>query len=128
MKIGSIGWIDLTVEDAGEIRDFYRRVTGWTAGDVAMDGYEDYCMSPPDGDGPVAGICHRRGGNAEFPPGWLIYITVENLDRSIERCLELGGEVVVEPKAMGDDRYGVIRDPSGACCALYQKGGANEGR
>lgn len=121
MKIGNIGWIDLTVENAGEIRDFYRSVTGWAAEDVEMDGYQDYCMSPPGGDGPVAGICHREGGNAAFPPGWLIYITVEDLDQSVARCLELGGELVVPPKAMGRDRYGVIRDPSGSCSALYQK-------
>ena len=84
-------------------------------------------MSPPEGGGPVAGICHQRGGNAGFPPGWLIYITVEDLGRSIDRCIQLGGEVVVQPKAMGEDLYCVIRDPSGACCALYHKGGADEG-
>ena len=121
MKIGSIGWIDLAVENAGEVRDFYRAVTGWAAEDVKMDGYQDYCMSPPDGDGPVAGICHREGGNATFPPGWLIYITVEDLDQSVARCLELGGELVVPPKGMGRDLYCVIRDPSGSCSALYQK-------
>lgn len=121
MRIGSIGWIDLTVDNAGEIRDFYRSITGWTAENVEMDGYQDYCMSPPGGDGPVAGICHAKGGNAGFPPGWLIYITVEDLDQSLARCLELDGEVVVPPKAMGKDRYCVIRDPSGSCSALYQK-------
>jgi predicted enzyme related to lactoylglutathione lyase len=122
MKIGTIGWIDLTVENAGEIRDFYHSVTGWAAEDVNMEGYQDYCMSPPEGDGPVAGICHKQGGNTGFPPGWLIYITVEDLAQSVARCTELGGAVVVPPKAMGVDRYCVIRDPSGACCALYQKG------
>jgi predicted enzyme related to lactoylglutathione lyase len=123
MNIGTIGWIDLTVENAGEIRDFYRSVAGWSVEEVQMDGYQDYCMSPPGGEGPVAGICHARGGNSGLPPGWLIYITVEDLEQSVARCLSLGGEVRVQPKSAGDDRYCVIRDPSGACCALYQKGG-----
>lgn len=128
MKTGTIGWIDLTVDDADGIRDFYCSVTGWTAESVEMEGYQDHCVSPPGGEGPVAGICHKQGGNAGFPPGWMIYITVEHLDRSVERCLALGGELVVLPKAMGRDRYCVIKDPSGSCCALYQKAGGTEDR
>lgn len=116
---GSIGWIDLTVEDAGRLRDFYREVAGWEAGDADMGGYSDYFMSPPGGDA-VAGVCHARGGNADLPPYWLIYIVVADLDQSIEGCRANGGEVIAGPKSMGDARYCVIRDPAGAVCALYQ--------
>ncbi len=49
-------------------------------------------------------------------------ITVENLDESMRKCEHLGGEVLGEPRSMGKDRYCVIRDPSGATCALYQVG------
>ena len=34
--VGSIGWVDLTVEDAERVRDFYREVVGYTASEVAM--------------------------------------------------------------------------------------------
>jgi predicted enzyme related to lactoylglutathione lyase len=27
--IGKIGWIDITVDDAGGLRDFYAKVVGW---------------------------------------------------------------------------------------------------
>jgi predicted enzyme related to lactoylglutathione lyase len=36
--VGSIGWCDLTVENADTIRDFYRGVVGWTSTDVDMGG------------------------------------------------------------------------------------------
>ena len=52
--------------------------------------------------------------------GW-IDLTV-NLDESLKQCEHLGGEVLGEPRSMGKDRYCVIRDPSGATCALYQSG------
>ncbi len=61
MEEGQIGWIDLTVPNAGVIRYFYQHVTGWVPSPVAMGGYEDYCMTPPSGVQPVAGICHARG-------------------------------------------------------------------
>ena len=117
--VGSIGWIDLTVDDADKLRDFYSDVAGWQPGEADMGDYSDYFMSPPGGD-PVAGVCHARGGNADMPPQWMIYIVVADLDHSVARCKAHGGEVVVAEKSMGKARYCVIRDPAGAVCALYQ--------
>ena len=118
-KIGSIGWIDLTIDNATELRDFYADVVGWTSAEVDMGDYADFMMVPPDAE-PVAGVCHARGTNAELPPAWLIYIVVEDLDQSISRCEARGGKIIVGPKNMGDARYCVIRDPAGAHSALYQ--------
>lgn len=118
--IGSITWIDLTVDDAESVRDFYRDVVGWESSGIDMGGYEDFCVQPP-GQDPVAGICHARGNNAAIPPQWLPYITVQDLDASIARCRDKGGEVVVAPRTMeGQGRYAVIRDPAGAAAALFQ--------
>lgn len=121
-KIGSIAWTDLTIPDAERLREFYSQVVGWKSSPVSMGDYSDFSMLAPDGDQPVAGVCHARGGNADQPAQWMIYILVANLDVSIESCRELGGKVVVGPKTMGADRYCVIQDPAGAVCALYQKG------
>ena len=120
-KVGTIGWRDLTVADAEGVRDFYRRVVGWEPSPVDMGEYSDYNML--DGDGvPAAGICHARGPNADLPAQWLIYIAVDDLDAALAACAEGGGEVVSGPRSVGEDRMGVIRDPAGAVCALYQSG------
>ena len=116
---GKIGWIDMTVDDADSVRDFYKAVVGWGHEDVAMGDYADYSMTTPGGEA-VSGICHARVSNAELPGGWLIYITVDDLDASIEACEQRGGEVLVPVKALAGGRYCVIRDPSGAAAALYQ--------
>ena len=119
-RAGSIGWVDLTVENAGELRDFYREVVGWSSSGVEMGGYEDFAMVPPGGGDAVVGVCHARGANAGLPPQWLVYITVEDLERSMARCVERGGEVIAAPHGAGGlGRYCVIRDPAGAVCALY---------
>jgi len=120
--IGKIGWFDLTVEDAPAIRDFYTKVVGWKPEDVSMGNYSDYNMTMPESGDPAAGICHARGDNAGLPPQWLIYITVEDLDKSAEACQQSGGKVLVGPKAMGDARFCVIEDPNGSVAALYQAG------
>lgn len=119
-KIGTVGWFDLTVPDADGVRDFYKKVVGWTTSNVPMGDYNDYCMHPADGD-PVAGVCHSRGPNAEMPPVWLIYITVADLDASVKSCQELGGAVIGSVRDMGSyGRMAVIRDPAGAMCGLIQ--------
>lgn len=120
---GRIAWTDLTIENAEDIRDFYQSVVGWNSTSFDMGGYEDYCMSPPDEEMPVAGVCHARGKNADLPAQWLIYITVKNLDAAIAACSERGGEVIAGPRKQGEtDRYCVIRDPAGAVCGLYESG------
>jgi uncharacterized protein len=119
--VGTIGWIDLTVADATSLRDFYAAVAGWTAAEVPMGDYADYCMHPPGDAKPVAGICHARGPNADLPPQWLIYITVSDLDQSVQRCRDKGGKVLRETKSMGSyGRLAVIQDPAGAIAALLE--------
>lgn len=120
-EVGSVAWADLTVPEAETLRDFYRDVTGWKPAPVSMGDYSDYTMNTPGDDRPVAGVCHARGDNADLPPQWLIYIVVADLDASMARCVELGGKVVVGPRAMGSQaRLCVIQDPAGAVAALYQ--------
>ena len=116
---GKIGWIDMTVDDAPAVRDFYKAVVGWETEDVSMGDYSDYVMKPPSGDG-VAGICHARGSNADLPPGWLVYITVADVDKSAAAAVELGGKLVVSPRGLAGGRFCVIEDPAGSCAALYQ--------
>ncbi|MCP4686272.1 MAG: VOC family protein [bacterium] len=121
VKYGIIGWVDLTVDNAEGIRDFYKDVVGWGTHPVDMNGYEDFCMLEPSDSQPVTGICHARGANADLPSQWLIYITVADLDRSIEACQKGGGSIVTGPRDMGEEgRYCVIKDPAGAVAALYE--------
>jgi hypothetical protein len=118
---GTIAWVDLTVPEAEQIRDFYSAVAGWTFSPVRMGDYDDFNMHPAGGGPPVAGVCHARGPNVGLPPQWLIYVTVENLEAATAQCRDLNGTIVVEPTDMGAmGRYAVIRDPAGAVAALFE--------
>jgi predicted enzyme related to lactoylglutathione lyase len=117
---GSIGWLDLTVDNADEVRDFYQAVVGWTSQSVPMGDYSDYCMKPHDAADPVAGICHAAGPNTGLPAVWLMYITVADLGAAIAACTAKGGEVLQRREPDSHGQMAVIRDPAGAVCALYQ--------
>jgi predicted enzyme related to lactoylglutathione lyase len=121
--VGSFSWADLTVDNAEEIKDFYASVVGYSFTEVDMGGYSDYCMNSPEDGHTKSGICHAKGGNKDLPPMWLIYFYVANLDESLEKLISLGGQIITGPKSYGEDaRYAVIKDPAGACCALFQEG------
>ncbi|MBI2920301.1 MAG: VOC family protein [Planctomycetes bacterium] len=121
-EAGSITWFDLTVKDAKRVRDFYRKVAGWTATGLDMGGYEDFCMNAPKSGKTVAGICHARGPNRGLPPQWLLYINVASLKKSLTQCVKNGGKVLHGPRGAGEGSIAVIRDPAGAVAALYQTG------
>jgi predicted enzyme related to lactoylglutathione lyase len=119
---GRIAWLDLTVADAAHTRDFYQDVVGWSAEDVKMEDaaghYADYALCTAEGTA-VAGVCHARGVNRDLPPVWLICLPVGDLDGSLARAREEGGEVVdVRRGSTGECTYAIIRDPVGACLAL----------
>jgi predicted enzyme related to lactoylglutathione lyase len=121
-EIGKIGWIDISIDDATGLRDFYASVVGWQPEGLSMGDYDDFTMKTPHGGSAVAGVCHARGSNAELPRQWLIYITVADVDASAKACTEQGCKLIVAPKPMGDARFCVIEDPAGAVAALYQPG------
>ena len=117
---GKIGWIDLTVPDAEKIKEFYSAVADWQPTPVNMGSYDDYTMTTINGEA-VAGICHNSGPNAVLPSQWLVYINVEDLDVSLKKCKEMGGEIIAGPFTMESyGRYCVFKDPAGAVAALFE--------
>jgi uncharacterized protein len=118
MSKQGIGWIDLTVDDATGLKSFYASVTGLASAAVSMGDYDDYVLNTSGGES-VAGVCHRRGGNASGPAGWVVYFTVSDLDAAIAAADAGGGKVVGGPS----NGMAFIQDPDGNHFALYQTPG-----
>jgi hypothetical protein len=116
MNAGRIEWMDLTVPDAERVRDFYQHAVGWQASPVRVGDHDDYTMTPAGENAPVAGICHAIGDNANMPAQWMLYISVPDLQASIDRCLERGGTL---EHCHPSGSICVMRDPAGAVFGLY---------
>lgn len=119
-ETGEIVWVDLTIPNAEEVREFYLSVIGWDVNEFKMGDYSDYVVMTPDNKQTVAGICHARGSNAGLPPHWIVYIKVRSLDASLEAARRNGGEILAGPKQFGGARYCVLRDPAGAVFAIME--------
>ena len=119
-QTGKIGWVDMTVDDAAALRDFYADVVGLRPEPVSMGDYDDFNMTMPGSGEPVCGICHALGSNKDLPGGWLVYFVVADVNESAAACTANGGKVIVEPRGLAGGRFCVIEDPGGATAALYQ--------
>ena len=133
-KISDMAWMDLSVPNAEQVKDFYQKVLGWQSEAVNMscggEAYADFAMRSKHGGSSkesstdnsfVTGVCHAKGANEDMPAVWLPYFLVTDIEVAVTRVKNEGGELVTKIKAMGEDKYVVIKDPSGAQCALYQK-------
>ena len=112
---GKIEWHDLTVMNADDVKSFYEAVVGWKPQALSMGDYDAYVMMQ-DEENAAGGVCHARGGNADLPPQWLMYVNVENLDASLQACVNAGGKIIGAKRKMGNDgrHYCLIQDPAGA--------------
>jgi predicted enzyme related to lactoylglutathione lyase len=117
-NLGKIEWLDLTVDNATRVKDFYAKVVGWSTEDVSMGSYDDFNMNLPGTNTTVAGVCHARGSNANIPAQWLVYVRVANVAESAAACKARGGKVIEGPRRMGSNNFVVIEDPAGAVMAL----------
>ncbi len=117
IKFGLFSWADLTVKDTTPLKAFYKEIFGWKEHPVDMKdeegAYQDFAMMA-DETTPVGGICHQRGVNHNIPSQWIMYVSVENVETTLQKCLQLGGELIHGNKKK-DGAYGfvIVKDPQG---------------
>jgi len=132
-KVGDMAWMDLSVPNAVEVKNFYQGLLGWESQGIAMttgeESYEDFQVGPTSSikkdssaSDFVTGVCHAKGANADMPAAWLPYFLVSDIDLAVKFVTDNAGALVTPIKSMGDDQFVVIKDPAGAMSALYQKG------
>ena len=110
--VGRIAWLSLVVSDVPTTCRFYEQVVGWSTASAGVDG--GFEMWRPDGVS-AAEICHAGGDNVGIPPVWILSLPVDDLEESLRRVREGGGEII---KGSTEAGHAVIRDPIGVCIAL----------
>jgi predicted enzyme related to lactoylglutathione lyase len=110
---GAFSWAELTTRDPAAAQEFYRKLFGWTAREMALPAgaYTTFQV----GDSTVGGMMRVLGEAAGTPPTWGVYVTVTDVDATVEQAKALGGKVIAMPREIpGVGRMAVIEDPQGA--------------
>jgi uncharacterized protein len=117
--IGGVSWNELLTADPKAAIEFYGKLVDWTFEKTKSSGGDDYWVAKQDGD--------NRAGIMEKPsmmPGssWIIYFAVADIDASVARVKELGGQTwmdVITIEGVGKATYAA--DPTGAAFAMLQE-------
>ncbi|MBI3929133.1 MAG: VOC family protein [Armatimonadetes bacterium] len=120
---GTFCWVELATTDAASARKFYTELFGWKAQDVPVGDMGTYTMLQLGGKDAAAlyPMDAQRMGQG-IPSHWMSYVLVENVDKSAEKAGQLGATVLQPPfDVMDVGRMAVLRDPTGAVFALWQK-------
>lgn len=114
MKHGAFGWFELMTTDVEGAKEFYSGLFGWEYEEMPMEDGSSYTIVNVDGK-PAAGIMAQPGECRGMPPSWDIYITVDDVDRTVEQVAELGGKILRPAFDIPEvGRFCVLQDPHGA--------------
>jgi hypothetical protein len=115
-----ISWRELATSDLAGATSFYTELFGWDrlhANDMGPLGtYQEFGRF-----GLPLGGMYRKPAEMPFPPHWLIYAKVPDLDAALKAVSAEGGKVLNGPMEIpGGDRIAQCHDPQGAAFALHQ--------
>lgn len=115
---GAFSWCELITPDVAAAREFYSQVFGWTLKEGPVAGMP-YTVIEAGGQ-EIGGIVSPPPNQPNMPPMWGVYITVENLDSTVETATALGGDVLMPPMQVDPvGRFALLKDPQGAMfCAI----------
>lgn len=119
---GTFSWADLTTTDQDDAKRFYGELFGWSYDDQPAGEGIVYSMARL-GQSPVAAISPQpsQQREADVPPAWNSYLTVESADETLSRARELGAQIHAPAFDVFDaGRMGVVQDPQGAFVLVWE--------
>lgn len=113
-----VRYLQIPTADVGASAGFYERALGWTIrtrsdGSTAFD----------DTSGEVSGewvLDRQPTENA----GVLVYVRVDDVETSLKKVVEAGGEIIVPRTPQGEGiAFATFRDPAGNVLGVFQEHG-----
>ena len=96
-------------------KKFYEGLFSWK---ISGSENKDYAYWIIDaGEKPGGGMWRFPEGN---PLGILVYILVDDIDKTVEKVVKLGGKIVVPESKEGGNAMATIADPDGNLFGLYE--------
>jgi uncharacterized protein len=116
-NIGRFVWYELLTTDPKAAITFYSDVVGWK--NQPFEG-SDYTMWVGS-QGPLGGVTllPETAKQMGAPPYWQANVEVANVDETVAKVKQLGGQVYVTEDVPNVGRFAVIADPQGAVIAVF---------
>lgn len=113
---GTLIWNELLTDDGETAYAFYGKVLGVTT-EVTDMGTGPYTLLKVGGEMVAGSMAPSMEG---LPNHWHVYFAVEDMDASLEKVRQLGGQVINGPMPTPIGPMATISDPQGAVFSLFQ--------
>jgi predicted enzyme related to lactoylglutathione lyase len=115
---GRFVWYELLTRDPASAIAFYSDVVGWKTQPFGDAG--DYTMWVGE-QGPLGGVTllPEAAKKMGVPPYWQANVEVANVDETVAKVKELGGQVHHQEDVPTVGRFAVIADPQGAVISVF---------
>jgi predicted enzyme related to lactoylglutathione lyase len=114
----SVTHFEIYGNDLARLSEFYRELFGWGIEKAAGLDYFHIQTGAGESQGIRGGLMNRP---IPGPRSWVHYVSVDSIDRAIERIQSLGGKVLREKAAVPKAAwYAIVEDPEGNIFAVYQ--------
>jgi predicted enzyme related to lactoylglutathione lyase len=114
------GWAELNSRGVDKAIPFYKRVFGWGEKKSEMAAGMDYTEFLAGGESIAGGMEMNSMVPAQVPSYWLVYFTVEDVDKTHKKAVELGAKELLEPQEFPGGRFSILTDPQGASIGLLK--------
>ena len=126
MASATLSFFEIPAGDPERLAGFFRTVFDWDAVEVPWDGPRYLRLLPPAGaEPPGAGIFERAAAGGGLVDRLTVMIRIEHepLESVLARVEAAGGQVVLEPVAIGSfGRFARFLDPEGNSFGLWTAG------
>ncbi|MGH7024852.1 MAG: VOC family protein [Caulobacteraceae bacterium] len=120
-NVGKFTWYELMTTDAAAAAAFYGKVVGWTSAVMGSSSAGTPYTVFSTAEGGVAGLMETPKEATGMPPGWMGYISVDDVDDYARRFEAAGGAIHRAPADIPDiGRFSVVGDPQGAVIVLFK--------
>ena len=119
---GAPSWVELDTTDEAGALAFYGALFAWE--DDPQEITPDWYYHMQKVNGLEAAAIYRQSDEERdqgIPPHWKIYLTVENVDETVEKATQNGGTVLFGPMDVFEaGRMAMLQDRQGAAFAVWQ--------
>ncbi|MEM2974982.1 MAG: VOC family protein [Candidatus Bathyarchaeia archaeon] len=108
-------WVEIRVRDLEKAKQFYGGLFDWKISGKENKDYAYWLIDT--GEKPSGGLWRMP---KEKPCGVLVYILVDDIDKTLEKIVKLGGKVIVPKSKENGNAMATFADPDGNIFGLYE--------
>jgi predicted enzyme related to lactoylglutathione lyase len=110
---------EIGAKDGKKLQDFYAKLFDWK---IDADNSMNYGTVMTGGQGGINGGIFQV--DEKTPPYLTFYVSVDDLQSYLDKAVELGGKLIVQPTPIpGVGSFAMFLDPEGICIGLLKSQG-----